>query len=524
MPGGSIWFTEFGADKIGSINPSTDAIAEYPIPSVGAEPFRIALGPDGNLWFTEIGTDQIGKINPNTGKITEYSIPTPDAMPFGIAAGPNNTVWFTEWSGNQIGSINTKTGKITEYTIPTANAVPEGITVDQSGNVWFTESQTDQLGRFDPATNAFVEHPLPTMGAEPYGITQSGGNLYFTEYIGNQVGVYNLKSSTFSKFFTIPTADTEPTEITAAPDGKIWFTQSNTNQVARLSPATGAVTEFTPPSPMSGPRGITVASDGSIWFAELNSGKIATITLHMTVTNTPPLAIELGQNFGLSVAIEDDSGAVDTGFEGSVTLATPGDPAAGVLAGTTSVQAVNGIATFTGLSLVAAGSYSIQVTSGAAAPATVGPIVVMDAISVPPLIPSVTASKAPVVLGEQLVTAGKGKNKYVSGIVITFSSALDPATAQNASNFTVIQTTKGRRASAAKAIRLHARYKPASNTVKLTLLGRPRFAAGGQLVLNAANPGGLASPAGVALEGNSGVSPGSNGLYEILPNGRGMAN
>ena len=127
-------------------------------------------------------------------------------------------------------------------------------------------------------------------------------------------------------------------------------------------------------------------------------------------------------------------------------------------------------------------------------------------------------------LSEQLVTAGKGKNKYVSGVVITFSTALDPTTAQDASNYTVIQTTKGGRASAAKAIRLHARYKLASKTVKLTFVGKPRFASGGQLILNAANPGGLASLAGVRLEGNMGADPGSDGMYKILPNGRGMAN
>jgi streptogramin lyase len=28
-------------------------IAEYPIPTVGGDPYDIAVGPDGNMWFTE---------------------------------------------------------------------------------------------------------------------------------------------------------------------------------------------------------------------------------------------------------------------------------------------------------------------------------------------------------------------------------------------------------------------------------------------------------------------------------------
>ena len=69
-------------------------------------------------------------------------------------------------------------------------------------------------------------------------------------------------------------------------------------------------------------------SDGSIWFAELNSGNVATIApnLQITVTNAPPLDMKLGETFGLTVAVEFASGAVDTGYDGSVNLALLGRP------------------------------------------------------------------------------------------------------------------------------------------------------------------------------------------------------
>jgi hypothetical protein len=335
-----------------------------------------------------------------------------------------------------------------------------------------------------------------------------------------------VSGSSFLPSIKIPTSNTQPTEITFAPDGKLWFTQSETNQVAMLAPATGTITETTTPSAESGPRGITASSDGSIWFAELNSGRVATIApgLQLVVSSSPPLDMKLGETFGLTVAVDFASGgAVDTGYNGSVSLDLVSASAAGSLVGTTTVTAVDGIASFNGLSLIHPGSFSIVVKSGNAASATVGPIDVTGPTGSSPVNPPGNRPTAPVVVSEQLVVAGKGKNRYVAGIVLTFSSALDPATAANASNYSVAQVTKAGRAKAVKPIRLRAAYKPAKDTVKLTLVGKPRFTAGGQLRLTASGPAGISSASGVPLEGNMGNEPGANAVYVILPNARGIA-
>ena len=50
--------------------------------------------PIGNLWFAEFQGDNIGEINPTTDVITEFTVPTADDGPQQIAAGPNNTLWF----------------------------------------------------------------------------------------------------------------------------------------------------------------------------------------------------------------------------------------------------------------------------------------------------------------------------------------------------------------------------------------------------------------------------------------------
>ncbi|MFI8952642.1 hypothetical protein ACIGO6_40010 [Streptomyces sp. NPDC053750] len=42
----------------------TGAVKYFKVPTGGAKPFDITLGPDGNMWFTEYNSHKIGKITP----------------------------------------------------------------------------------------------------------------------------------------------------------------------------------------------------------------------------------------------------------------------------------------------------------------------------------------------------------------------------------------------------------------------------------------------------------------------------
>src|SRR4051812_16309331 len=55
--------------------------------------------------------------------------------------------------------------------------------------------------------------------------------------------------------FAIPTAKSAPLGITRGADGNVWFTESTTNKIGRITPA-GVVTEFPIPTPRGVPIGI----------------------------------------------------------------------------------------------------------------------------------------------------------------------------------------------------------------------------------------------------------------------------
>jgi virginiamycin B lyase len=79
--------------------------------------------------------------------------------------------------------------------------------------------------------------------------------------------------------FAVPTSASAPTGIAAGPDGNLWFTEKNANQLARITTA-GVITEYPLPTPSSGPDKVTAGADGNIWFTEHTAGRLATFSLH----------------------------------------------------------------------------------------------------------------------------------------------------------------------------------------------------------------------------------------------------
>ncbi|MGO9095800.1 MAG: hypothetical protein ACLQGV_11300 [Bryobacteraceae bacterium] len=109
---------------------------------------------------------------------------------------------------------------------------------------------------------------------------------------------------TFSSF-GIPTPASNPNYIAPGPDGALWFTELNANQIGRITTA-GAFTEFPIPTPKSGPYGIAAGSDGALWFAEFGGNNIGRITTQGVIAEYPvptagggPLSIAAGSDGAL---------------------------------------------------------------------------------------------------------------------------------------------------------------------------------------------------------------------------------
>ena len=132
-----------------------------------------------------------------------------------------------------------------------------------------------------PRITEFV--PL-TLANAPGDITAGpDGNLWFTEE-GVLPGIGRITTSgtitehtagLTSGFSLLMT----PKGITEGPDGNLWFTEQGAiaDGVARLDPGTGSVVEY-PLSASADPTAITTGSDGNLWFLERGATKIGRIT------------------------------------------------------------------------------------------------------------------------------------------------------------------------------------------------------------------------------------------------------
>lgn len=119
---------------------------------------------------------------------------------------------------------------------------------------------------------------------DPVDITAGpDGNIWFTG-IGGQIGRIT-KDGTVTEF-PVPTPMSYPHGITAGPDGNIWFTEINASQIGRIT-MTGDITEFPLPTAGCQPHDITAGPDGNLWFAEISCDKIGRITPNGEVTEFP---------------------------------------------------------------------------------------------------------------------------------------------------------------------------------------------------------------------------------------------
>jgi virginiamycin B lyase len=78
-----------------------------------------------------------------------------------------------------------------------------------------------------------------------------------------------------------------PWDITAGPDGNLWFTEPGISRIGRIT-STGLITEFSA-GITAAPYGITAGPDGNLWFTEPSGNRIGQITRAGVVTEFDPL-------------------------------------------------------------------------------------------------------------------------------------------------------------------------------------------------------------------------------------------
>jgi streptogramin lyase len=132
----------------------------------------------------------------------------------------------------------------------------------------------------------FTIFPVPDAGSSI--ISGPDGNLWFTMPDTNQIG--RMTPAGVVTAFDIPTPNAGTTMIAPGPDGNLWFIESATNKIASITPL-GAISEYDIPTLGSQPSGIAAGPDGNLWFTESLGDKIGRIS--PTGTNATEFSIPI---------------------------------------------------------------------------------------------------------------------------------------------------------------------------------------------------------------------------------------
>src|ERR1700730_8290388 len=129
-------------------------ITEYDLPRPTIEPHDVILDEHGTPWFTDFGEQYIGKLDPKTGKVTEYAVPElKPGYPVGlldIEEDKAGDFWAGMMFQGALAKFDPKTEKFhiynlqSEYNDNVAQLNMLGLRYDVDGKVW-----TDSAGHRD---------------------------------------------------------------------------------------------------------------------------------------------------------------------------------------------------------------------------------------------------------------------------------------------------------------------------------------------------------------------------------------
>jgi virginiamycin B lyase len=224
---GMVWYSSFGEQNLGRLDPKTGKVTEFPIPEhkPGFPTGLLGLRSDreGNLWLgnmyqativrfdrknetfkfwplegdENIDAAQINMVSPQssnvdgkiwtqnngfagvhrldiaTGKFETWEpfkgVPGPHNI-YDVIPDSKNNVYFTDFRQRHIGRIDAKTGEIKLYEIPTPNSAPRRGTMDAQDRLWFGEYRGDRIGMLDTTTGQFKEWPVAPKWSSPYDV------------------------------------------------------------------------------------------------------------------------------------------------------------------------------------------------------------------------------------------------------------------------------------------------------------------------------------------------------------------
>ena len=252
---GMVWYSDFGSQYLGKLDPKTAKAVEYPVPVTkpGAPAGALDLGfdPDGNVWLGMMYQGGIAKFDRKTEQFQTWNAPKfmennearlamVDARNFNL----DGKVWI---GGDNEYQLDVKTGEW--YTVDYSKGLPKdgprsdrlssyGVISDSKNNFYGTNLNGQYIIRVDGKTRNVTPFQTPTANSGPRrGHMDSQDRLWFAEFRGNMIGMFDTNTERIQEWeVTIPW--TNPYDAVVDKDGYAWTGGMTNDYVARLNTKT----------------------------------------------------------------------------------------------------------------------------------------------------------------------------------------------------------------------------------------------------------------------------------------------
>ena len=310
-------------------------ITEYDLPRQTIEPHDVIVDSDGMVWYSDFGEQFLGKMDPKTGKVTEYPIPVlKEGFPRGtldLETDKDGNLWIAMMYQGGVAKFDKKSQTFKTWAVPKewqtdatqqAFMSPNASHVD--GKVWVKNSDKALIYRLDLASGKFenlgsFKDPVTNQTIGSYGIpADHDNNLYLLDFSAGNIGKLDAKTKKLTVYRT-PMANSRPRRGRVDSQNRLWFAEYAGNAIGMFDPKTEQIQEWVLPTPWSAPYDVVVDKNGEAWTGSMLTDRItrldpksgqfteyplprSTNIRRVFVDNsTTPITFWVGNNHGASI-------------------------------------------------------------------------------------------------------------------------------------------------------------------------------------------------------------------------------
>ena len=335
---------------------------EYDLPQRTRQPHDVIVDSEGLVWYASFGEQILGTLDPRTARVVEYPIPTlkPEAPTgiLGVRFDKDENVWLGMQFQAGVAKFDRRRKTFQTWSVPPDRNGPH-VQINQvspdradvDGKVWLQDAGTYTVLRLDVASGAFeVFEPYPIPRPNVYDvIPDSRNNGYFLVLGAEDIGRIDARSGAI-RIFKTPTPRSGPRRGMMDSQDRLWFGENNGDRIGMFDTRTERFQEWAVPNPGAWPYDVTADRNGDVWSGgEYNdrilrldprSGEFVDYLLPRSTNvrrvfvdnRTTPVTFWVGSNHGASIVKLEPidaapaQSAAATLFEGARLITGDGRP------------------------------------------------------------------------------------------------------------------------------------------------------------------------------------------------------